>query len=164
MCPSYVTESDKKISSSLQWSLWSVGGWELVPGSQQPLLHLQQLLPLGNRRLPNYGAGGVEVRLRRGRNPKRPSSLIFSLSRLTLSRLPRPTTADQLCQDNGAKINTATRSFHRDVRANKWSKNCWIPLWDFGELKQAWVWLWWIVSWLAHSCGFWEQDWVLLKL
>lgn len=25
----------------LQWSLWSVGGRELVPRSQQPLLHLQ---------------------------------------------------------------------------------------------------------------------------
>lgn len=58
---------DSKSSLPLQWPLWTVGGWELVPGPQQPLPHLQQLLPLGNRRLQNHGAGGVEVRLRTAR-------------------------------------------------------------------------------------------------
>lgn len=54
----------RKALCPTQWPLWTVGGREPVPGPQQPLPHFQQLLPLGDRRLPDPGAGGVAVRLK----------------------------------------------------------------------------------------------------
>lgn len=147
-----------------QWSLWSVGGWESVPGAQQPLLHFQQLLPLGNWRLQSDGAGGLDIQLK--------WCLSFSLTRLV------PT--DQLYQTafiTERKTNTTAHSFHGNIHVKKnlphtagfvsVIKGC-----GFQWTEMNWTKLarcpgvgWWTVSWLTHSCGFGSQtvNWVELN-
>lgn len=105
--------------SPLQWPLWTVGGWELVPGPQQPLPYLQQLLPLRNRRLQNHGAGGVEVRLRTARPQAAsdfypPSTLCWDSPFIHLPISFR--------HDDGVKqkkTNTASCTFHCDVHCEQ---------------------------------------------
>lgn len=91
----------------LQWSLWSVGRWEPVPGSQQPLLHLQQLLPRRNRRLPSDGAGGVDVQLKRPSDRRE-----FLTSSLLISFIKTAFITEQ-------ETNTAAHSFHGNIHVKK---------------------------------------------
>lgn len=129
----------------MQWPLWTVGGRELVPGPQQPLPHLQQLLPLGNRRLQNHRAGGVEVRLKRAtlrdsifypRLHPSPSRLRLALHPSAMQLLP--------CGHCETKHKHLYISLWRPTQMrDSWAAAFLLCVW---ELKQAQAWLRWIFS------------------
>lgn len=139
----------------LQWSLWSVGGWESVPGPQQPLLNIQQLLPLGNWRLPNHGDGGVDIQLRQlGDLWAAPCCYFYHLNLKSTF---------QLCFTVTVCKNKNTNCWIYPCNEVNWKgladPPCGLMVDCFSVDSFLWVWQpgWVLLQWSEQNCYFWTE-------